>query len=154
MPQSSFASTSHHSQLINETEVLPIRNHTAHSQMIKNLKEKCIEFTKLEFDWDGYNGIAVPIERAKLMIRLIENLVTPLIPKPDVVPGCDGAIQIEWCENGYELEIELTSRSMIDLLLTELETDKMFELNLNLRDKAESDIYTILSEYVSKLIEQ
>ncbi len=154
MPQSSFASTSHHSQLTNETEVLSIRNHTSHSQMIKNLKEKCIEFTKLEFGWDGYDGIAVPLERAKLMIRLIENLVTPLIPQPDVVHGCDGAIQIEWHEKIYSLEIELTSSSMIDVLLIERETREMFELNLNLRNKTESDIYTILSEYVSKLIEQ
>ena len=154
MPKNSFESTSHNSQSINETEVLPIRNHTSHSQMIVKLKEKCLKFTKLEFGWDGYKGIAVPLERAKLATRLIENLVTPLIPRPDVVPGCNGSIQIEWCENGYELEIELTSRAMIDVLLTELETDKMFELKLNLRDKTESDIYAILSEYVSKLIEQ
>ena len=152
MPQSSFASASHHSQLINESEVSPIRNHTSQSQMIKKLKEKCIKFTKLEFGWDGYNGIAVPLERAKLAIRLIENLVTPFIPQPDVVLGCDGAIQIEWHEKMYSLEIELPSHSMIDVLLIERETREMFELNL--RDKTESVICTILSEYVSKLIEQ
>ena len=154
MPKNSFEATTHNSQLINETEVLSIRNHTSHSQLIVKLKEKCLEFTKLEFGWDGYDGIAVPLERAKLATRLIENLVTPLIPRPDVVPGCDGAIQIEWHEMKYDLEIELTSRSMIDVLLTERETDKMFGLNLNLRDKTEPDIYAILSEYVSKLIEQ
>ena len=66
--------------------------------MIIELKAKCIELTKLNFGWDGYNGIAVPLERAKLAIRLIENLVTPFTPQPSIVHGCDGAIQIEWHE--------------------------------------------------------
>ena len=153
MQNNSIESTSHNSQLINETEVLPIRNHSSHSQMIIKLKAKCIEFTKLNFGWDGYNGIAVPLESAKLAIRLIENLVTPFSPQPSIVHGCNGAIQIEWHEKRYSLEIELTNRSTIDVLLIERETRKMLELNLNLGDKTEQEIYSTLSRYVSKLIE-
>ena len=154
MQNNSIESKSQHSHLNNEAEALPIRNHLTHSQMIEKLKAKCFEFTKLEFGWDGYDGIAVPVERAKFANRIIENLVTPFIPRPDVVPGCDGALQIEWHEKKYELEIELTSHSTIDILLTERKTDKMFELEFDLEDKTEPDIYALLSEYVSKLIEQ
>ena len=54
----------------------------------------------------------------------------------------------------YSLEIELTSGLTIDVLLIERETRKMFELNLNLGDKTEQEIYSTLSRYVSKLIEK
>ena len=142
------------SQSLSEPNFPPVRTSIAQSQLMMELKEKCIEYTKLKFGWDGYDGIAVPLASANLAIQLIEKLVSPSVPEPSIVPGGDGAIQIEWHEKKYHLEIEIFNPLAIGILLIKRNTRKMFESELNLSDENEEKIYSVLSGYVNKLLEK
>ena len=129
----------------------PLRSEAEHIEMIKGLKEKCIELTKLEKGWDGYNAVPVKIDNANFAMSIIDQLVNPQIYRPSIIPGYNGTVQIEWCENNYELEIEITKSDEVEVLLTDLKTDEMQEECLNL--SSNEDFFEILSELVYKLRE-
>ncbi len=129
----------------------PLRSGAEQSKMLKELKDKCIEFTKLKKGWDGFKASPVPIEKANVAMRLIDRLVNINIPKPNIVPTYDGSIQIEWHMKNYELEIEITQLSEVEGLLIDRKTDEMHEFCVNLSDEANS--FQVLTDYVLKLQE-
>ena len=136
---------------IEKNECSPIRSGAEQSKMLKELKNKCIEFTKLKKGWDGFKASPVPIERANVAMHLIDRFLNINVPKPSIVPTYDGSIQIEWHMKNYELEIEITQLSEVEGLLVDRKTDKMHEFCVNLSDETNS--YHVLADYVLKLQE-
>jgi len=57
-------------------------------------KEKLKELTQLPLGWDGYQGVPVNIENASLALRVLNTVNGPTTPQ--IVPGPDGDLQIEW----------------------------------------------------------
>ncbi len=139
------------SHKVRNNEFPPLRNKSVHTQLIQDLKQKCIEFTKLEFGWDGYDAIPATSETANLAMRIIDRLIKPNVPKPGIVPVCDGAIQIEWHVKNYEFEIEITKPSVVEVLFADSKTEEVHEFSLDLTD--EEYVYLVLSNYIYKLQE-
>ena len=139
------------SQILRKTEFPPLRDKSVHTQLIQDLKQKCIEFTKLKFGWDGYDAIPATSETANLAMRIIDRLIKPNVPKPGIVPVCDGAIQIEWHVKNYEFEIEITKPTEVEVLFADSKTDEVYEFRLDLTD--EEHVYSVLSNYIYKLQE-
>lgn len=99
------------------------------SQIAKRLNE----LISLENGWDGYEGIAVSEANAKFAINLL-NSFDKNTPKPSIVPGSDGTLQIEWHVNSYDLEIDILSPydvvvSRFDHMTTEFQ-EKEFKADL------------------------
>jgi hypothetical protein len=53
------------------------------------------------------DGRPVSFNAALFAANLIERLFVAGVPSPDVVPGSDGTLQIEWHRNQYDIEIDV-----------------------------------------------
>ena len=142
-PIGTFANTSDSSVTQVKEYFLPLRDSLAHSIMIEEQIHKCIELTELNHGWDGHNAIPVTIEKASFAMAIISQLVEPQIHRPSIIPGYNRTIQIEWCEKNYELEIEITKSNEVKVFLTDLETDEMQEVCLNI--SKDEKFYEVLS---------
>lgn len=115
------------------------------SSWIIQLNDRFNELTSLPFGWDGYNGIPVSFNCAQFAGNLIERLCcTDGVYPPQLVPGSDGTLQIEWHENQYDIEIDILApykviASRFDIISQE---EEEFEL--------EAD-YSLVAEWIHEL---
>lgn len=58
--------------------------------------------------WDGYNGRPVSFLNASFALSMLSSICRPDTPAPQIVPGSDGDLQIEWHTD--EVDIELAVR--------------------------------------------
>lgn len=72
-----------------------------------SLEARFNELTSLEKGWDGYKGRPVLFTVATFAANLLERICIEGISEPDLVPGSDGTMQIEWHKNGYDVEIDV-----------------------------------------------
>lgn len=72
-------------------------------EIIRRLDELC----KLEPGWDGYAAPPVSFSNAYFAASVLASACPPDAPKPEIVPGTDGDLQIEWhtCLADIELDI-------------------------------------------------
>jgi hypothetical protein len=77
------------------------------SKWIIDLKDRFDEITSLPRGWDGYDGRPVTFNTAQFAANLIERLFIAGVPTPNVVPGTDGTVQIEWHRNQYDIELDV-----------------------------------------------
>jgi hypothetical protein len=65
------------------------------------------QLIRLPLGWDGYRGrpisYACTTFAGQILVRLCRSDLAP----PALVPGSDGSIQIEWHENGYDVELDV-----------------------------------------------
>jgi len=78
----------------------------------QTLQDRFDELTSLPSGWDGYNGEPVSFSCAQFAANLIERLSVnsvekPHIPAPQLVPGSDGTLQLEWHLNNFDLEVDV-----------------------------------------------
>lgn len=66
-------------------------------------------FCRLEEGWDGYNGKPVRLSTANFVIKMLERIYQPNFPEPQLVPGSNGDVQIEWHLEGLDLELHCLS---------------------------------------------
>ncbi len=77
------------------------------SPWIEHLKERFDVITSLKTGWDGYEGKSVAFEHAVFAANLIDRLYTDDVPPPEIVPGSDGTLQIEWHRRGLSVELDV-----------------------------------------------
>ncbi len=84
-----------------------VRIPSLNSRRIKDLEDHLEELTSLPVGWDGYAGQPVSFGCAYFAANLIERLCIDAAPAPQLVPGADGTLQLEWHINQYDLEIDI-----------------------------------------------
>ena len=99
--------------------------------LISRVKEEINQQTLLEYGWDGYHGIPVDISTAKFAQSLVENIYVLPLPKPVIVPGCDGAVQIVWHVSSYDVEISIYSPNEANAWRINNDTGIEEEITLN-----------------------
>ena len=57
-------------------------------------------------NWDSRGARAVSPRSVEEVVRLLHRTAELPLPRPSVVPTCDGRIQVEWHTQGVDLEIE------------------------------------------------
>ncbi|WP_170790255.1 hypothetical protein [Ruegeria lacuscaerulensis] len=77
------------------------------SHWARELKRRLNDLTSLKKGWDGYAGQPVSFNVAQFAANLIETLCIDGVPAPQLVPGSDGTMQLEWHLNGYDIEIDV-----------------------------------------------
>lgn len=65
------------------------------------------ELVMLPVCWDGHDGQPVDIGIAAFAVQFLLQTLEPDSPVPQVVPLSYGGIQLEWHEQGIDLEIEV-----------------------------------------------
>ena len=71
------------------------------------VKARFNELCALERGWDGYQGIPVSFTTANFALRMLEAVCGANAPAPQIVPGTDGDLQIEWHTEKADIELHV-----------------------------------------------
>ncbi|MCU6497951.1 hypothetical protein LPN04_09115 [Rugamonas sp. A1-17] len=71
------------------------------------IERRFAELMTLEANWDGYGGIAVKRENIAFARSMLSNICGPDSPKPQIVPGPAGDLQVEWHTIEGDLELHV-----------------------------------------------
>lgn len=62
---------------------------------------------ELRSNWDGYGGVPVSEETRTIVLKLLYNVLSPSDAIPSLVPGTNGAVNVEWHRQGLTFEVEV-----------------------------------------------
>lgn len=67
--------------------------------------------TLLQFqpDWDGYGTPALSLDAGMFVLTVLQGVMMPRTPIPQIVLSSEGGIQVEWHERGIDLEFHITA---------------------------------------------
>ncbi|MCW5684267.1 MAG: hypothetical protein KIT85_07705 [Pseudolabrys sp.] len=65
------------------------------------------ELVRLPRGWDGYHGGPVAFSNAHFALRMLEAVCGMGSPAPQIVPGADGDLQIEWHTDSAVIELHV-----------------------------------------------
>ena len=71
--------------------------------MLKRLDELC----QLPTGWDGYNSPPVLFSNAHFATSMIVSACLPGVPVPQIVPGVNGDLQVEWHTATSDIELHV-----------------------------------------------
>ncbi|MGI9250386.1 MAG: hypothetical protein ACR2PR_04210 [Pseudohongiellaceae bacterium] len=74
---------------------------------VQKLESRFQDLLALQSGWDGYTGCSVSPTVVNFAIDLLQRLYVEEVPEPQMVPGSDGTLQLEWHLNNYDLEIDI-----------------------------------------------
>ncbi|MFZ1415884.1 MAG: hypothetical protein WAS73_15095 [Defluviicoccus sp.] len=114
------------------------------SQWVSELTERFEDLLKLPPGWDGYAGRPVTFNCALFAANLIERLFVGGVPAPQLVPGGDGTLQIEWHRNQYDVEIDVLGPFDVLAVRRNIRTGQVEELELQMD-------FSPLSEWIAAL---
>ena len=63
--------------------------------------------------WDSYNGLPTSEGAARKAINILSGLVSEAARFPAIVPTGDGGVQLEWHNNGWDVEIEVDPQGTV-----------------------------------------
>jgi hypothetical protein len=65
------------------------------------------ELIRLPVGWDGYRARPVSFANAIFALSVLEQLYSPLLDPPVIVPGYNGDLQAEWHVGGVDIELHV-----------------------------------------------
>lgn len=68
---------------------------------------------RLERGWDGYDARNVQLPIAFFAISMLESICGPNTKAPDIVPGRDGDLQIEWHTLNGDIELDVRAPNVV-----------------------------------------
>jgi len=71
------------------------------------------ELVMLPVGWDGHDGRPVEIDVAVFAVQFLWQTLEPDSPAPQIVPLSYGGVQLEWHEQGMDLEVEVEGPNRI-----------------------------------------
>lgn len=75
-------------------------------------------------DWSSDNPERINLKAIEKMLELLLAILEPDSPAPIVVPTTRGGVQVEWHQNGIDLEIEATSSGTLEFFFSGPRGDK------------------------------
>lgn len=99
------------------------------------LRDRFNHLTALPAGWDGYGGRPVSFSCAVFAANVIEQLCDPELLPPQIVPGSDGTLQLEWHVAGVDVEIDILAPNEVvaTRYVAEDESDERHELSTDFR---------------------
>ena len=79
------------------------------ADFISRVKDEIFQLTKLPTGWDGYHGIPLDTETAQFAQTLADKCLIRPLPRPIIIPGCDGSVQFAWHNCDYDIELSIYS---------------------------------------------
>jgi hypothetical protein len=93
------------------------------------LKDRFNHLTALPVGWDGYGGRPVSFSCAVFAANVLEQLCDAELLPPQIVPGSDGTLQLEWHVAGVDVEIDILGPNEV--------VATRYDANLGLDDRYE-----------------
>lgn len=75
--------------------------------LLNTIAKSINELLSLEPDWDSYGGLPTSEAAARKAIKIVSGFVAQSARLPAIVPVNDGGVQLEWHNNGWDVEIEV-----------------------------------------------
>lgn len=90
--------------------------------------ERVDELVKLPKNWNGYGAEGVSFQTANFAMSMLASACPQSAPKPQIVPGINSDLQVEW--HSLEYDIELHVRAPFDVVATRISGDEVEEVEL------------------------
>lgn len=72
-----------------------------------DVKKRLEELIQLPYGWDGYQAVHVSFENANFALRMLEAICDLRTITPEIVPGVEGDLQIEWHTLKGDIELHI-----------------------------------------------
>lgn len=89
--------------------------------------DRIVDLVELSPGWDGHDGKPVDFDVAAFAIQFLLETLEPEGPGPVIVPLSYGGLQLEWHEQGIDLEIEIEAPNKIFVSFEDQETGRELE---------------------------
>jgi len=71
--------------------------------------KKLTELYSLESGWDGNGAPAISMSAGMFGLTVLQQVMLPRTPIPEIVPSSSGGVQFEWHEGGIDLELHISA---------------------------------------------
>jgi len=66
-----------------------------------------VKFADLPENWDSYGSTRLKKDAGHFALEILQKIMRPRTPIPQIVPTSTGGVQLEWHEKGIDLEINI-----------------------------------------------
>ena len=105
------------------------------------------QLIRLDLGWDGYQGRPLSFTNAAFAYQMLESMCGPHTPAPQIVPGADGDLQIEWHTPIGDIELDVRGPNDVHAWRSFLDQDPEGE-ELSLRND-----FSTIATWVMELTE-
>jgi hypothetical protein len=121
---------------------VPGRN--ANARWISSLEKQMLAMFALQPGWDTYYGRQITVDSAEAALSFASTYLEPETVDPWLVPLADGGLQLEWHENGVDLEVAFPETDDPELYALDLDTGD--ELTADPRSIDPADLQDVLTK--------
>ena len=93
--------------------------------------ERVVDLAELPGGWNSYEANPVSATALHRTLEFLLEHVTPGVDHPAVVPTVRGGLQLEWHDNGLDVEVEIAPDGPVSLFVEDTVTGETSEMNLN-----------------------
>jgi len=68
-----------------------------------------IRYAQMDEGWDSYSAPPLKRDAGLFALEILNSVMRPRTPLPQVVPSSVGGVQLEWHEKGVDLELHVTA---------------------------------------------
>src|SRR6476469_8907832 len=78
------------------------------------------QLATLQQGWDSYNAPPLRRDAGHFALEILQSVMRPRTPVPQIVPSSSGGVQLEWHERGVDLELHVTAPYMCEMWFHDL----------------------------------
>jgi hypothetical protein len=93
-----------------------------------------VRLANMPAGWDSYNAPPLRRDAGHFALEILQSVMRPRTPLPQVVPSAAGGVQLEWHEKGIDLELHITAPYQWELWFRDLEDPNSQPVSLELTD--------------------
>jgi hypothetical protein len=93
-----------------------------------------VQLVKMPAGWDSYNAPPLRRDAGLFALEILQSVMRPRTPLPQVIPSAAGGVQLEWHENGVDLELHVTAPYQWELWFRDLQDPNSQPVSLELTD--------------------
>jgi hypothetical protein len=93
--------------------------------------ERLTQLLDLPENWDSYGGRPIDPAEVAWALDLLARVMSPGSPPPTVIPTSRGSIELEWHQNGIDLEAHATSKGGTYVYFEDQQSGEAWERELN-----------------------
>jgi hypothetical protein len=79
------------------------------------VQKHLLNYVKMPKGWDSYNAPPVGWDAGMFALSILNDIMRPRTPIPQVVPSTAGGVQLEWHQKGIDLELHITGPYQCEL---------------------------------------
>jgi hypothetical protein len=93
-----------------------------------------VRLANLPPGWDSYNAPPMSRDAGHFALEILQAVMRPRTPLPQVVPSAAGGVQLEWHEKGVDLELHITAPYQWELWFRDHQEPDSEPVSLELTD--------------------